>query len=63
MAKQRFCDDGISIMGTILNDWNPKTQGYSEYGKYYTSYLPDYEIQNSGESQNGAGKSSRAKGA
>ena len=24
LAKQRFLDDGIPVMGAILNNWNPK---------------------------------------
>src|SRR5439155_13307991 len=31
LAKQRFADDGIEIMGAILNGWNPKTRGYGYY--------------------------------
>jgi len=37
-AAVRFEDDGQAILGTILNDWNPKTAGYyGSYG-YYDSY-------------------------
>jgi Mrp family chromosome partitioning ATPase len=64
LAKQRFSDDGISPMGTILNNWNPKAGGYSEYGKYYSTYVDHYgQGENSYEIQNGNGKSSRAQGA
>jgi capsular exopolysaccharide synthesis family protein len=64
LAKQRFSDDGISPMGTILNNWNPKAHGYSEYGKYYSTYVDHYgQGENSYEIQNGNGKSSRTHGA
>jgi capsular exopolysaccharide synthesis family protein len=39
-ALQRFSDDGTKIMGTILNNWNPKATGhYYGYGRdyYYSS--------------------------
>lgn len=38
-AKQRLVEDGIELMGTILNGWDPKTKhryGYPSYG--YPSY-------------------------
>ena len=41
---QRLTSDGISVMGTILNDWNPKSAPasysssyYGRYGNYYSS--------------------------
>lgn len=36
-ARQRFREDGSKMLGTILNDWNPKTspQGYYNYKSYY----------------------------
>ena len=40
-ARQRFSEDGTPILGTILNDWNPKRSpnGYYGYsGGYYGSY-------------------------
>ena len=40
-ARQRFSEDGTNILGTILNDWNPKRSpnGYYGYsGGYYGSY-------------------------
>jgi capsular exopolysaccharide synthesis family protein len=35
-AVQRFHEDGSTVLGTILNDWNPKHApgGYYGYGKY-----------------------------
>jgi capsular exopolysaccharide synthesis family protein len=40
-ARQRFAEDGTQILGTVLNDWNPKwsPSGYYGYdGAYYTGY-------------------------
>jgi Mrp family chromosome partitioning ATPase len=42
LAKGRFADDGISILGTILNFWNPKTPGYGYYKYYYAGYYHYY---------------------
>ena len=39
LAKQRFFDDGIEVMGTILNNWNPNTPGYGYYRNYYEGYF------------------------
>jgi capsular exopolysaccharide synthesis family protein len=39
LAKQRFIDDGIPVMGTILNNWNPNTPGYGYYRNYYEGYF------------------------
>ncbi len=36
-ARQRFNEDGTRILGTILNDWNPKSAPNGYYG-YYGSY-------------------------
>ena len=33
-AVARFGEDGASILGTILNDWNPKIAGNGHYGSY-----------------------------
>ncbi len=38
LAKTRFAEDGIPILGTILNFWNPKTPGYGYYRYYYDGY-------------------------
>ena len=36
-AKQRFSEDGTTILGTILNDWNPrKSSKYGSYQQYYS---------------------------
>jgi capsular exopolysaccharide synthesis family protein len=42
LAKQRFVDDGIPLMGTILNNWNPNTPGYGYYRNYYAGYYHYY---------------------
>lgn len=34
-AEQRLRRDGIPVIGTILNDWNPKTEGYAGYSPRY----------------------------
>jgi Mrp family chromosome partitioning ATPase len=31
-ARQRFSEDGTQILGTILNDWNPKRSPNGYYG-------------------------------
>lgn len=36
-AERRFAEDGTHIIGTILNDWNPKTSAYRDW-KYYYKY-------------------------
>ena len=38
LAKTRFAEDGIPVLGTILNFWNPKTPGYGYYRSYYEGY-------------------------
>jgi len=38
-AKQRLVDDGIAVLGTVLNDWNPKDK--NKYGYYRYSYTSD----------------------
>jgi polysaccharide biosynthesis transport protein len=35
-ACQRFAEDGVSVLGTILNDWSPKEGSPGHY--YYHSY-------------------------
>ncbi len=40
-ARQRFSEDGTKILGTILNDWNPKSAPNGYYG-YYNSYYKSY---------------------
>lgn len=44
-ATKRFAEDRIRVLGTILNDWNPKRSpnGYYGYyrGRYYSKYTYD----------------------
>ena len=42
LARSRFADDGVPILGTILNFWNPATPGYSYYKYYYAGYQHYY---------------------
>jgi len=38
-ACQRLGEDGTKLLGTILNNWNPKDgRGYSDYQSYYKAY-------------------------
>ena len=37
-ARQRFSEDGTQMLGTILNDWNPKRSPNSYYGNEYSGY-------------------------
>jgi capsular exopolysaccharide synthesis family protein len=40
-ATQRLSEDRIQVLGTILNDWDPKRSPngyYGYYGKYYSRY-------------------------
>src|SRR5207248_2446585 len=58
LAKSRFAEDGIPLLGTILNFWNPKTPGYSYYRYYYAGYYHYYGEGNDkdgGERGNGRG--------
>jgi len=56
LAKQRFLDDGIPVMGTILNNWNPNTPGYGYYRNYYAGYYHYYGNGNGNGSGNGSGR-------
>lgn len=40
-ARQRFSEDGTKLLGTILNDWNPKHSATGYYG-YYNGYYKNY---------------------
>jgi len=40
-ARQRFSEDGTKLLGTILNDWNPKHSPDGYYG-YYNGYYRSY---------------------
>jgi capsular exopolysaccharide synthesis family protein len=55
LAKARFAADGIPVMGTILNFWNPKTPGYSYYKHYYAGYYNYYGNADRAEDAGGNG--------
>ena len=42
-AADRFLEDGTRLLGTILNSWDPKTNGYGYYDsyRYYDYYDSD----------------------
>jgi len=58
LAKQRFLDDGIPVMGTILNGWNPNTPGYGYYRNYYDGYFHYLGNNNGKGGSNGNGNGS-----
>jgi hypothetical protein len=41
-GPRRSLTDGIPLMGTILNNWNPNTPGYGYYRNYYAGYYHYY---------------------
>jgi receptor protein-tyrosine kinase len=41
-ARQRFSEDGTKMLGTILNDWNPKRSPNGYYGSYDGYYYGRY---------------------
>ena len=40
LAGQRLAEDGSLLLGTILNNWNPKnsSRGYADYRGYEKAY-------------------------
>jgi Mrp family chromosome partitioning ATPase len=40
-AEQRLINDGVPVLGTVLNDWDPKKNGYGSYpdDKRHYSYF------------------------
>lgn len=50
-ARQRFAEDGTTILGTVLNDWNPKSArgGYYGYSGGYYGYYERYHKSDHGE--------------
>ena len=43
-ARKKLQEDGTSILGTILNDWDPGSgNGYGYGGKYYAAYSAYYK--------------------
>ncbi len=55
LAKRRFAEDGIPILGTVLNWWNPKTPGYGYYRYYYAGYYHYYGNGDGSSNGNGNG--------
>jgi polysaccharide biosynthesis transport protein len=43
LARQYLADDGSHLLGTVLNNWDPKTSlhAYPSYPKYYKSYYSE----------------------
>ena len=37
-ASERFLEDGTRVLGTVLNSWNPKANGYGYYDNYYDEH-------------------------
>jgi succinoglycan biosynthesis transport protein ExoP len=37
-AARCFEEDGTRILGTVLNDWNPRAAGYGQYKSYHSHY-------------------------
>lgn len=50
-ARQRFSEDGTTILGAVLNDWNPKSSpgGYYGYSGGYYGYYDHYQKPESGK--------------
>ena len=48
-AAERFLEDGTRLLGTILNSWDPKANGYGYYDsyRYYDYYYSDSEREES----------------
>ncbi|MDQ6663055.1 MAG: polysaccharide biosynthesis tyrosine autokinase, partial [Acidobacteriota bacterium] len=46
VATQRFVEDGTPVLGTILNNWNPKTRAADGYQGYYKGYQAYYGSNN-----------------
>ncbi len=55
LAKRRFNEDGIQVLGTILNWWNPSTPGYGYYKYYYAGYYHYYGKEDANGNGNGNG--------
>lgn len=42
LAVRRFVEDGTHIVGTILNGWDPRTAGGTDYGDSYNQCTKEY---------------------
>jgi Mrp family chromosome partitioning ATPase len=41
-ACQRLTEDGIKVLGVVLNGWDPKTSSHYGYYRYYDKYKHYY---------------------
>ena len=41
MAVNIFEGDGVPVLGTVLNDWNPRTMGRGYYPSNYLAAYPE----------------------
>jgi polysaccharide biosynthesis transport protein len=48
LAQRRFAEDGIPVMGVVLNGWNPNTPG-CQYHRYYYAGYQHYYGRNDGQ--------------
>jgi len=44
-CRQRLWEDGIPILGTVLNDWNPNVNKDPRYTSYYDTYHEYYSAE------------------
>jgi capsular exopolysaccharide synthesis family protein len=42
LAVQRFAEDRIHVIGTVLNGWDPKAASGTDYGDSYNQYTKEY---------------------
>ena len=42
LAVRRFAEDGTRVLGTVLNSWDPKSSGGTEYTYSYQEYAQQY---------------------
>ena len=43
LAVRRFAEDGTRVLGTVLNSWDPKSSGGTEYTYSYQEYAQQYQ--------------------
>jgi dethiobiotin synthetase len=43
LARQKFTEDGSTILGTILNDWDPRNTEAYPYASYQKGYEKYYQ--------------------
>jgi capsular exopolysaccharide synthesis family protein len=44
IALDRFEGDGLPVLGTVLNDWNPRVTGYGAYPPVFDPYTAELDI-------------------